>query len=320
MVIPYLVPDGMEVQKGKWYLVSTRFGEDLGLAYTDLQEITREKFQLKKPASADGSGEAEIDDVHMETAPIDTQADASFFDTQRILRLAAEEEVKEYKSLRVEESHIFEQARSEIHELNLEMKLINVHFLFQRKKLIFNFTADNRVDFRVLVKRLAGLFKTRIEMRQIGVRDAAKLDGGYGVCGVINCCRRSNCHINSIYLKMGKDQGFVVNSSKLTGVCGRLMCCLAYEMPFYQEELRKYPEQGALVTGPENKSYMVMSFNIIKKDVYISDEFHHQKKVPLETLKFLKREGNRTLWQFTPQPPASQQPAQDIRENGPFRR
>lgn len=298
MVLPYVVPEGMTIVEGKWYVVNTKFGEDIGLAESSVKELTKDRFQLKK-ANVDHGNDADIDDIEIDdTSILETkdehiplEMDLQQIENLRVIKEAAAEELKQWKSFRVDELKAFESAKKEIKDLNLDMKLINVHFLYQRKKIIFNFTADNRIDFRQLVKRLAGLFKTRIEMRQIGVRDAAKILGGYGVCGVVNCCLRSNCHMNSIYLKMAKDQGFVVNSSKLTGSCGRLMCCLSYEIDFYAEEKKKFPEVGAVVDDGA-KTYNVFSLNYIKKEVYvISGENHHQKKYPLEALIFVKKDN-----------------------------
>jgi cell fate regulator YaaT (PSP1 superfamily) len=231
----------------------------------------------------------------------------------KIIKQVAEEDLKNWQAFREDEKKAFCQAKKEINDLKLEMKLINVHFLYQKKKIIFNFTADNRIDFRQLVKRLASIFKTRIEMRQIGVRDAAKIIGSYGVCGIVNCCLRSNCHINSIYLKMAKDQGFVVNSSKLTGSCGRLMCCLSYEAQFYNEEKKDYPVLGSVVTDG-NKNYTVSSNNIIKKEVYVCDENHHQKKYPLENITYLKKDNDGVcIYKTTPE--LSIKPAVDSDEH-----
>lgn len=296
MVLPYIVPDGMEIKEGGWYLVNSKFGEDIGLAETGLMEVGKEKFHVKKAQvvhhqKEDDAAGIEIDDKSiLERKEEHIPEDNLLLETLKLIRAVTPEEANVWHAYRPEEKKAFEAAKKEIKDLALEMKLINVHFLFQRKKIIFNFTADNRIDFRQLVKRLAGLFRTRIEMRQIGVRDAAKVLGGYGVCGVQNCCQRSNCHINSIYLKMAKDQGFMVNSSKLTGSCGRLMCCLSYEMEFYSQEKKLYPENGSRVNDG-SKDYVVSSINMIKREVYVMDENHHQKKFPLDTLKFLRKEN-----------------------------
>lgn len=224
MVLPYLAPDGFTITPDNYYLVNTKFGEDIGLATSGVKEISREKFFVKKPAQEhpgeNDIGGIEIDDTSiLETRDehIPVEIDKEQIENFKIIKMVTDEELRAWQSFREEERRAFDIAKKEICDLKLDMKLINVHFLFQKKKIIFNFTADNRIDFRQLVKRLAGNFKTRIEMRQIGVRDAAKIIGGYGVCGIVNCCLHTNCHINSIYLKIAKDQGFVVNSSKLTG-------------------------------------------------------------------------------------------------------
>ncbi|MGA2141910.1 MAG: regulatory iron-sulfur-containing complex subunit RicT [Brevinematales bacterium] len=298
MILPYLAPDGLTVTPDTYYLVNTKFGEDIGLATTDVREITRDKFFVKK-AVQEHNGETdiagiEIDDtsiLDVKDEHIPTEIDKEQVENFKILKPVTEEELRSWQSFREEEKRAYHAAKKEICELKLDMKLINVHFLYQKKKIIFNFTADNRIDFRQLVKRLAGLFKTRIEMRQIGVRDAAKIIGSYGVCGIVNCCMRTNCHINSIYLKMAKDQGFVVNSSKLTGSCGRLMCCLSYEAQFYNEERKEYPAIGSVVADGL-KNYTVSSHNIIKREVYVCDENHHQKKYPLDSIKFLKKDSS----------------------------
>ncbi len=297
MILPYIVSPEIEVVTGKWYIVNTKFGEDIGLASSGIKEIPSEKFQIKKPV-IEHANDADIDDIEIDdTSILENKNEHIPLDVEnlqlenfKIIKEATQDELIHWQSFRPEEIKAFESAKKEIKDLGLEMKLINVHFLYQRKKIIFNFTADNRIDFRQLVKRLASIFKTRIEMRQIGVRDAAKILGGYGVCGILNCCLKSNCHINSIYLKMAKDQGFVVNSSKLTGSCGRLMCCLAYEIDFYSEEREKYPDIGAIVHEGV-KNFTVVSINVLKREIYISDENHHQKKFNLENLRFVKKDS-----------------------------
>ncbi len=294
VVVPYVAPEGLSIAPGEWCLVNSKFGEDLAQAVTGIRDISREKFHPRKshshgPDGADTAG-IEIDDKSLlETKTEHVPEDNVPVEHLQIIRKVTPEEVEFWQSYRPEEKRAFESARREIRDLGLDMKLVNVHFMFQKKKIIFNFTADNRIDFRQLVKRLAGLFRTRIEMRQIGVRDAAKVLGGYGVCGVENCCQRSNCHVQSIYLKMAKDQGFVVNSSKLTGSCGRLMCCLSYEMQFYATERRKYPDPGSRVNDG-TKEYVVISQNLLTQEVTVMDENHHQKKYPLDSLTFQRKD------------------------------
>ncbi len=295
MVLPYRCEGNITVEKNKWYVVNTRFGEDIALSMTGVVEISHEELRryLHKPEPvaqpAQQAEDIELDEksileAKQEHAPVEIE---HLF----VIRLATEKELQEWQNLRAESHQAYQLALKEIKSLQLDMKLINVHFLLGRKKVIFNFTSDNRVDFRQLVKQLAAIFKTRIEMRQIGVRDAAKIEGGCGICGVELCCTRSNCHMSSIYLKMAKDQGFLVNSSKLTGVCGRLLCCLAYEVDFYQQEKGFYPEVGSKVMVG-NLEYHVMSINLLKREVVLVDENHHVQKVsPYALKKIPRKEG-----------------------------
>jgi len=295
MVLPYRCKGDIPIEKGKWYVVNTRFGEDIGYSVSGLVEVPQEKldWHANKHDTALQNQQI-VDDIEVndksiledkeEHAPVEL---ANLY----VLRLPTDQELKEWQQLRNEAGNAYQQALKEIKDLKLEMKLINVHFLLGKKKVIFNFTSDNRVDFRQLVKRLAAIFHTRIEMRQIGVRDAAKIEGGCGICGIELCCTRSNCHMNSIYLKMAKDQGFLVNSGKLTGVCGRLLCCLAYEVDFYQQEKAFYPEVGAKVLVG-NLEYRVVSVNFLRREVVLSDESNHMRKVsPDELKKIPSREG-----------------------------
>ncbi|MFN4216359.1 MAG: stage 0 sporulation family protein [Brevinematales bacterium] len=295
MVLPYRCQENTTVEKGKWYVVNTRFGEDIAYSMSGITEISLEilhryfhKHENHVPQTQQVEG-IEVDDksileTRQEHAPIEIE---NLF----VVREATSQEVSDWQALRKEAEEAYTLALKEIRDLQLDMKLINVHFLMGRKKVIFNFTSDNRVDFRQLVKRLAALFRTRIEMRQIGVRDAAKIEGGCGICGIELCCTRSNCHMSSIYLRMAKDQGFLVNSSKLTGVCGRLLCCLAYEVDFYQQEKGFYPDLGSRVRVG-NLAYRVMSVNLLRKEVVIVDENHHMRKVaPHELKKMTDKEG-----------------------------
>lgn len=291
MVLPYVVPESIKVEQGKWYIVNTKFGEDIGQAQSGVYEKSKEALEIKS-SRPEAAAEADIDDIEIDDASILEQKEEFVpvdLGDNKILREADEGLVKERQRFFEEEKKAVDMAKKEIEELGLEMKLVNVHFMMGKKKIIFNFTADNRIDFRQLVKKLAAIFKTRIEMRQIGVRDAAKIQGGYGVCGIICCCARSNCHINSIFLKMAKDQGFVVNSSKLTGLCGRLMCCLAYENDFYVEEKKKYPTLGSFVTDGKNK-YKIISVNILRDEIFASDEMHHQKKFSHNDIEYMKKD------------------------------
>ncbi|MBS4008407.1 MAG: stage 0 sporulation family protein [Clostridium sp.] len=152
---------------------------------------------------------------------------------KKVVRTASEEDCQKILENRQKEEEAFELALQKIHEHNLEMKLVDVEYTFDRSKIIFYFTADGRVDFRELVKDLATMFRTRIELRQIGVRDEAKMVGGLGPCGRILCCHTFLGEFEPVSIRMAKDQNLSLNPTKISGVCGRLMCCLRYESDAY---------------------------------------------------------------------------------------
>ena len=146
------------------------------------------------------------------------------------------------------------------------MKIVDAEYSFDRSKIIFYFTAQGRIDFRDLVKDLAKIFKARIELRQIGVRDEAKLFGGYGCCGRPLCCAKFLKDFEPVTIRMAKDQGLPLNPPKISGVCGRLMCCLSYEYKTYKVLAKDLPREGEKVTTPEGKG-KVISVNILKRSV-----------------------------------------------------
>jgi cell fate regulator YaaT (PSP1 superfamily) len=148
------------------------------------------------------------------------------------------------------------------------MKLIDVEYTFDNNKVLFYFTAEGRVDFRELVKDLAAVFKTRIELRQIGVRDEAKMMGGLGVCGRILCCKSFLGEFQPVSIKMAKEQGLSLNPTKISGTCGRLMCCLKYEQEAYEDLIYRVPKPGAVVETPEGQG-TVMEINLLKEIVKV---------------------------------------------------
>ena len=164
-----------------------------------------------------------------------------------VLRVATEADKKHDAENRQKETKACEICRKKIEESGLEMSLIGAEYTFDNSKLLFYFTAEGRVDFRELVKELASIFRTRIELRQIGIRDEAKLMGGLGVCGRPFCCHSFLSEFVQVSIKMAKEQNFSLNSSKVSGACGRLMCCLRYEHDVYDEEIKKTPAVGSLV-------------------------------------------------------------------------
>lgn len=162
-----------------------------------------------------------------------------------------------------------------IDDHQLEMNLVDVEYTFDRNKVIFYFTAEGRIDFRELVKDLAARFRTRIELRQIGVRDEAKMLGGIGPCGRMLCCSTFLGDFEPVSIKMAKDQNLSLNPSKISGLCGRLMCCLKYENDTYEEAKRNLPDVGEYVTTEEGKG-KVVGLNILEKIIRIELEENNQ--------------------------------------------
>jgi len=176
-----------------------------------------------------------------------------------------------------------------IKEHELEMKLINAEYTFDNNKVLFYFTADGRIDFRELVKDLASVFKTRIELRQIGVRDETKLLGGMGVCGRELCCHTYLSEFAPVSIKMAKEQNLSLNPTKISGVCGRLMCCLKNEQETYEYLNKKLPRIGDSVTTPEGLKGDVQSLSVLRQKVKVVVEVNDEKEIreyPVEELKF----------------------------------
>lgn len=166
---------------------------------------------------------------------------------KKVLRIANQRDMKHYEDCKKKEKEAFEYCNKKIKELDLKMKLTDVEYKFNNTKLLFFFTADGRIDFRDLVKELAANYKTRIELRQIGVRDEIKRIGGCGVCGRELCCCSFLSDFETVSIKMAKEQNLSLNLSKISGNCGRLMCCLKYENDVYEEKLSRLPHVGAIV-------------------------------------------------------------------------
>jgi len=170
-----------------------------------------------------------------------------------VLRPATREDLNQLRENQKREEKAMRVCNERIAYHKLDMKLVRAEMAFDRSKILFYFTADGRVDFRGLVKDLAGIFHTRIELRQIGVRDEAKMLGGLGICGQPFCCARFLPDFQPVSIKMAKEQGLSLNPTKISGTCGRLMCCLKYEQDAYSALLRVTPKQGATVTTPEGR-------------------------------------------------------------------
>lgn len=176
---------------------------------------------------------------------------------KKVIRIASEEDRQHAAENRRKEEEAFNICCQKIKNHNLDMKLIDVEYTFDNNKVLFYFTADGRVDFRELVKDLAAVFKTRIELRQIGVRDESKMLGGIGICGRVLCCNSFLGEFQPVSIKMAKEQGLSLNPTKISGACGRLMCCLKYEQDAYEDLLSKVPKVGAIVGTPEGQGTVV---------------------------------------------------------------
>lgn len=185
-----------------------------------------------------------------------------------VIRVATEEDKKIYQENKNKEKDALAICLQKVHQHNLDMKLIDVEYTFDNNKIIFYFTADGRVDFRELVKDLASVFKTRIELRQIGVRDESKMIGGIGPCGRALCCASFLGDFAPVSIKMAKEQSLSLNPAKISGICGRLMCCLKYEQEAYEYARKIVPRIGSLVDTPEGKGEVVGN-NLLKEQVRV---------------------------------------------------
>lgn len=225
---------------------------------------------------------------------------------KEIIRIATDKDMKQFQNNKEKEKEAFKIASGLINDHKLEMKLIQVEYTFDGSKILFYFTADGRIDFRDLVKSLAGVFKTRIELRQIGVRDEARQLGSLGICGRFLCCSTFLDDFRPVSIKMAKEQGLSLNPTKISGVCGRLMCCLQYEQSTYEEELKTMPQRGATVETLDGRGYVVDTATLKqqirvklesekghKTEYYKVGEFNVVGKKPtvsLEELKIKKKE------------------------------
>lgn len=196
----------------------------------------------------------ECGEVAMEQRSIDEGDLPSALKT--VMRIATEKDLRTIEQNRQREIDALKICQEKIDLHKLDMKLVNVECTFDNNKLLFYFTAESRVDFRELVKDLAGIFRTRIELRQIGVRDEAKMLGGLGICGRAFCCSSFLGEFQPVSIKMAKEQGLSLNPVKISGTCGRLMCCLKYEQESYEDLLKTTPKVGAIVTTPTGKGYV----------------------------------------------------------------
>ena len=211
---------------------------------------------------------------------------------KEVLRVATQADEDREQQNRIKEKDAFKICQKKIREHGLEMKLIDAEYTFDNNKVLFYFTADGRIDFRQLVKDLAAIFKTRIELRQIGVRDETKILGGIGICGRSLCCHTYLSEFAPVSIKMAKEQNLSLNQTKISGVCGRLMCCLKNEQETYEELNKKLPGIGDTVTLPDGIQGTVQNVNVLRQRVKVVVEVNDEKEIqefPVNELKFRPR-------------------------------
>ena len=226
------------------------------------------------------------------TGPKEVEDDKITQPLKSVIRIANEEDYKKEEKNREKEKEAFNICLEKIRKHGLEMKLIDAEYTFDNNKVLFYFTADGRIDFRQLVKDLAAIFKTRIELRQIGVRDETKILGGIGICGRCLCCHTYLSEFAPVSIKMAKEQNLSLNQTKISGVCGRLMCCLKNEQETYEELNKKLPGLGDTVTTPDGLTGTVHSVNVLRQRVKVIVEINDEKEIqefPVDDLKFRPR-------------------------------
>lgn len=214
---------------------------------------------------------------------------------KNVIRVATEDDDKTVALNKKKEKEAFAVCKEKIEAHGLDMKLIDVEYTFDHNKILFYFTAEGRVDFRELVRDLAAVFKTRIELRQIGVRDEAKMIGGLGVCGRVLCCNAYLGDFEPVSIKMVKEQNLSLNPTKISGTCGRLMCCLKNEQPTYEALFKNAPGIGSLVETPEGKG-VVSAISILKGILTVAVEKGSEKELhdfKTDEVKVLKRNSSK---------------------------
>lgn len=253
------VTDGTVYKRGEKVLVDTARGKEIGVVYGEARDLPEKELVLPlKP----------------------------------VIKKANQEEVQRYSNLKEEAEAAFFVCKQKVMRHELPMKIVGAEFTFDKSKLIFYFTAEGRIDFRELVKDLATVFKLRIELRQIGVRDEARILGSIGICGKELCCRTFINKFDSVSIKMARDQGLVINPSKISGACGRLLCCIKYEHSQYSEALKGYPAVHQIV-DTEMGTGKVMSVNPLNGYLYVDVYNKGILKLTLEDLKFSVKEAKK---------------------------
>ena len=255
----YFAPGKLKICQGDHVVVETARGVEYGYVVLGVKEVEEDKIiQPLKP----------------------------------VMRVATPEDDEKAMKNREKEKEAYRICLEKIRKHELDMKLIDAEYTFDNNKVLFYFTADGRIDFRELVKDLAAVFKTRIELRQIGVRDETKILGGIGICGRPLCCHSYLADFVPVSIKMAKEQNLSLNPTKISGVCGRLMCCLKHEEETYEELNRKLPNVGDQVTTKDGQKGEVQNVNILRQLVKVLIENGDEKELkeyPVDELRFKKR-------------------------------
>lgn len=261
--IYFFDPLDLEIRKGQHVIVETARGMEYGLVVSDVREVEEERVvQPLKP----------------------------------VLRVATPEDDKQNAENLEKKKEAYDICLEKIRKHGLEMKLVDAEYTFDNNKVLFYFTADGRIDFRELVKDLAAVFKTRIELRQIGVRDEIKIMGGIGVCGRVLCCHSYLSEFVPVSIKMAKEQNLSLNPTKISGVCGRLMCCLKNEEEIYEELNKKLPNVGDTVTTDDDLHGEVHSVNVLRQRIKVLVENGDEKELKeyhVDQLTFKKKYHNK---------------------------
>lgn len=258
--IYYFGPGKLQLKAGMHAIVETARGVEMGTVMNDPREVSEESVvQPLKP----------------------------------VIRIATEQDEKQAEKNRQKEKEAFKICLEKIAKHKLDMKLVEAEYTFDNNKLLFYFTADGRIDFRELVKDLASVFRTRIELRQIGVRDETKIRGGIGICGRPLCCHTYLSEFAPVSIKMAKEQNLSLNPTKISGVCGRLMCCLTNEEETYEELNRQLPGVGDHVTTPEGLHGEVQAVHVLRQIVKVIVTLDNDEKeireYPAGELRFKSR-------------------------------
>lgn len=231
----YFDPMELDIKSGMGVIVETARGIEFGNAVSDIKEI---------------------------------EEDEAILPLKNVIRIATQEDIDVHNDNVRKEKEAFDICIEKIAKHELDMKLIDVEYTFDGNKILFYFVADTRIDFRELVKDLASVFKTRIELRQVGVRDQAKAVGGLGICGRVICCASATGEFQPVSIKMAKEQGLSLSPTKISGTCGRLMCCLKHEQEAYEDAIKRMPGVGSLVETPEGTG-VVTEVNLLRENMKV---------------------------------------------------